>query len=123
MTLNATVNPVRSTPFWLIVAGAAAVFGFVATRSVAPASPVTVVSQKGRAFSASSLDVTAGSIVRIVNDDGDLQHHAYIDAKDFQYDSGDQEPGTSIDIAFPKTGVFMVQCGIHPKMKMTVSVK
>ena len=85
--------------------------------------PVATISQRGRLFSMSSVTLTAGQRLRIVNDDADLQHHAYVDSNTFKFDSGDQEPGSQTDITFPVTGVFTVQCGIHPKMKMVVTVK
>jgi plastocyanin len=81
------------------------------------------VSQKGRMFLPGELAVGQGDTVRIVNDDGDLLHHAYIDSDSFSFDSGDQEPGSQTDIRFTVAGTFTVLCGIHPKMKLVVHVK
>lgn len=81
------------------------------------------VSQRGREFTPNTLSVHQGDIVRIVNDDGDLSHHAYIDAPTFNFDSGDQEPGRDVLIVFDVPGTFNVLCGIHPKMRLTVTVK
>ena len=36
------------------------------------------------------------------------------------FDSGAQEPGETVEIAFPQTGSFLVFCGIHPKMELIV---
>ena len=36
--------------------------------------------------------------------------------------SGDQEPGSKVDVAFTELGNFTVLCGIHPKMKLVVHV-
>jgi plastocyanin len=80
------------------------------------------VSQRGRAFQPTDLDINRGDVVTIVNDDGDLLHHAYIESDQFNFDSGDQEPGSKVDIAFTTPGSFTVLCGIHPKMKLTVRV-
>jgi plastocyanin len=80
------------------------------------------VSQKGRAFQPGELTIRRGETVQIVNDDGDLLHHAYVDSERFSFDSGDQEPGSKIDVLFPVAGTFSVLCGIHPKMKLTVRV-
>ena len=80
------------------------------------------VSQKGRAFQPGELTIRRGETVQIVNDDGDLLHHAYVDSERFSFDSGDQEPGSKIDVLFPVAGTFSVLCGIHPKMKLTVHV-
>jgi len=82
-----------------------------------------IVSQKGRAFQPGSISITKGDVVRIVNDDGDLLHHAYVESENFNFDSGDQEPGSKTDITFTEAGNFTVLCGIHPKMKLAVEVK
>ena len=82
-----------------------------------------LVSQKGRAFSPNYLEIKRGEVVRIVNDDADLRHHIYISDDKFNYDSGDQEPGTVISIAFSMSGEFEVLCAIHPKMRMVVKVE
>jgi len=80
------------------------------------------VSQKGRAFQPGELTIRRGETVQIVNDDGDLLHHAYVDSERFSFDTGDQEPGSKTDVLFPVAGTFSVLCGIHPKMKLTVRV-
>ena len=38
------------------------------------------------------------------------------------FDSGAQEPGETVQIAFPQAGSYLVFCGIHPKMELTVDV-
>ena len=81
------------------------------------------VSQKGREFRPGDLTVKRGETITIVNDDADLRHHAYIDADNFKFDSGDQEPGSKTDITFPVAGNFDVLCAIHPKMKLVVHVQ
>jgi plastocyanin len=81
------------------------------------------VTQKGQQFNPGYLSIQRGETVEIINDDGELIHHAYIDSKAFSFDSGDQEPGSSTDIAFTVAGDFVVLCGIHPKMRLDVTVK
>lgn len=90
--------------------------------STASAETVTVT-QKGRSFEPAIVEIAVGDTVRLVNDDGDLLHHAYLEAPTFQFDIGEQEPGQSNEIVFPSAGTFDVFCGIHPKMKLTVIVK
>jgi plastocyanin len=80
------------------------------------------VSQKGRAFLPGELTIRRGEIVRIVNDDGDLLHHAYVDSERFNFDSGDQAPGSKTDVTFSVPGTYSILCGIHPKMKLIVHV-
>jgi plastocyanin len=82
-----------------------------------------IVSQKGREFTPDNVAIKRGEAVTIVNDDADLRHHAYIDSDKFKFDSGDQEPGSKTNIAFPVAGTFDVLCAIHPKMKLAVQVK
>ena len=82
-----------------------------------------VVSQKGREFNPRELSIKRGETITIVNDDADLQHHAYIDADNFKFDSGDQEPGSKTNIAFTVAGSFDVLCAIHPKMLLVVHVQ
>jgi plastocyanin len=86
-------------------------------------APILHVSQKGRAFQPNALLVPRGASVEIVNDDGDLLHHVYVDAPDFNFDSGDLKPGSRTKVIFPVRGTFAVLCGIHPKMKLSVRVE
>lgn len=81
-----------------------------------------LVSQKGRTFQPNSLVVTRGDTVTIVNDDSDLLHHVFIESDAFNFDSGDQVPGSRTPVTFDKSGTFLVLCGIHPKMKLIVRV-
>jgi plastocyanin len=82
-----------------------------------------VISQKGRQFRPDKITINRGDTLEIVNDDGDLRHHAYIDSDRFKFDSGDQEPGSKTKVTFTVAGDFNVLCAIHPKMKLVVHVK
>jgi plastocyanin len=82
-----------------------------------------VVSQAGREFKPHEITIKRGETVQVVNDDGDLLHHVYIDSDRLQFDSGDQKPGSRTDIEFNTAGTYMVLCAIHPKMKLTVRVQ
>ncbi len=42
--------------------------------------PPYVISQRGRAFHPIFLSIKRGETVRIINDDGDLLHHAYVES-------------------------------------------
>ncbi|KWV44778.1 hypothetical protein AS156_02015 [Bradyrhizobium macuxiense] len=85
------------------------------------ASPF-VISQKDREFNPAEISIKRGEILRFINDDGELLHHAYLSSDKFSFDSGDQQPGSKYDVAFSVTGDYTVLCGIHPKMKLTVHV-
>ena len=102
----------------------------IATSVALPASiaaaigePAVRVSQKERLFNPGDVSINRGETIRIVNDDYDLLHHAYVEDDRFSFDSGDQKPGAKTDITFPVAGDFKVLCGIHPKMKLFVHVK
>jgi plastocyanin len=49
-------------------------------------------------------------------------HNTRVFAPALDFDSGAQEPGETVEIAFPEAGSFLVFCGIHPKMELTVDV-
>jgi plastocyanin len=103
--------------------GAAALIIIGLGTLVGLALPQYSVSQKGREFNPGQITIKRGETIQIVNDDGDLLHHAYIDSEKFSFDSGDQQPGSKTDITFPVVGKFDVLCAIHPKMKLEVHVQ
>ena len=102
--------------------GAALLIG-LAFATGASAAGIYQISQKGRAFQPGAIAIARGDVLQIVNDDGDLLHHAYVASDEFNFDSGEQEPGSSVSIRFPQSGRFSVLCGIHPKMRLTVQVQ
>jgi plastocyanin len=108
---------------WIAPAATALLLAAVAGAAVASTGTRFVVSQRGRMFLPGVMTIRQGDTLQIVNDDGDLMHHAYIDDPTFSFDSGDQEPGTKTDVTFTKLGTFTVLCGIHPKMRLVVSVR
>ena len=83
----------------------------------------TVIAQKGRAFHPLTLIISRGDTLQFFNDDGNLLHHAYVETDTFNFDSGDQQPGSRTNVVFSVPGTFNVLCGIHPKMKLVVTVK
>ena len=91
--------------------------------AAAASAPHVHVSQKNQAFNPNELAIARGTTLDVVNDDGDTLHHAYVDSSTFTFDSGDQEPGTTIGITFTREGTFTVLCGIHPRMKLKVRVE
>ena len=117
-TLDRTAKPAIAT------IGMAAMLCLSATLWLpARASGPVLATQKNRAFQPGAVELAQGETLRIVNDDGPLLHHAYIRSERFSFDSGEQKPGATVDIIFPDLGSFTVLCGIHPKMRMTVTVR
>lgn len=92
-------------------------FGVV---TFAAANTNHTVSEKGKVFAPARLVVAKGDTVSFVNDDKS-KHNVMI--RSLKYNSGLQAPGESSDVTFDKAGNFKVRCAIHPKMKMTVTVK
>lgn len=100
---------------------AATIFTGMLMGAALGASPY-VISQKDREFRPAEISVKRGEVLRFINDDGELLHHAYLSADTFSFDSGDQQPGSKFDVTFSVPGDFTVLCGIHPKMKLLVHV-
>ncbi|MFB9270187.1 methylamine utilization protein [Bradyrhizobium erythrophlei] len=80
------------------------------------------ISQKDQAFKPAQISIKRGESLRFINDDGELLHHAYLSSDTFNFDSGDQQPGSKFDVVFSEAGDYTVLCGIHPKMKLAVHV-
>jgi len=105
----------------VVLAGAAILIGLGTL--VGLTLPQYTISQKGREFHPGEISIKRGETLQIVNDDADLLHHVYIDSPKFSFDSGDQQPGSRTDVAFPAAGDFEVLCAIHPKMRLMVHVQ
>jgi len=82
---------------------------------------VSTVSQDEKQFHPKHIALKRGARLWIVNNDT-RTHNVRIFDPAFDFDSGAQEPGETVQIAFPKTGSFLVFCGIHPKMELYVDV-
>lgn len=100
---------------------AAAITGGLLAGAALGAAPYTI-SQKDREFSPREITIKRGETLRFVNDDGELLHHAYLSSETFDFDTGDQQPGSQFDVVFSEAGDYTVLCGIHPKMKLGVHV-
>ena len=87
------------------------------------AAGLVEVGQRNRRFQPDTLELSRGDMVRFVNDDGDLIHHVQLQSDGFGFDSGEQPSGTKTDVRFTKAGSFTVLCGIHPRMKLAVTVR
>jgi len=85
------------------------------------AAGMVSVDQKGLAFSTGALTVASGTIVSFNNGDS-TSHNILVNGNGVNMNSGLQAPGVSFKVPFLKPGTYQVMCGIHPKMKMTVTV-
>jgi plastocyanin len=99
----------------------AAIFAGILTGAALGANPYPI-SQKDQEFRPREIVIKRGEALRFISDDGELLHHAYLSSDSFSFDSGDQQPGSKLDVIFPVVGDYTVLCGIHPKMKLAVHV-
>jgi plastocyanin len=84
---------------------------------------VRIVLQKGRHYDPTDLFLRKGDTITLVNGDDSAVHHAFIEAHRFAFDAGDQEPGKQATLTLKEPGNFIIQCGIHPKMKLILHVQ
>lgn len=99
---------------------AAALLSLMTTLAVAAGG--TTIHQRGRAFSATEVDVAQSQSVIFTNDDL-FVHQIYVSDPGFKFESDEQQPGTTVQVPFTKAGTFNVMCRIHPKMRLTVNVR
>ena len=90
-------------------------------RETAPAARVRTVTQSEKSFHPTHVALARGERLWILNNDT-RTHNIRVFDPALDFDSGAQEPGETVEIAFPQQGSFLVFCGIHPKMELTVDV-
>lgn len=81
-----------------------------------------VIDQKDRTFSQADLIIKQGDSVTFKNSD-EVVHNVFSNTPGLEFDLRRQPPGGSSTVPFPKAGTVEVRCSIHPKMKLTVTVK
>jgi len=86
-----------------------------------PASRATTISQHDKMFTPTHVRIRTGEKLWILNNDTRTHNIRLFDPK-LDFDSGAQEPGETVEMTFPKTGSYLVFCGIHPKMELHVDV-
>jgi plastocyanin len=91
----------------------------LATAAIA-AEPVTVT-QKGLVFTPNEVTLVKGQAIEFVNDDT-TAHNVLVTGDGVSFNGGLQAPGGHVKYTFTKSGTFTVGCGIHPKMKLTITV-
>ena len=81
------------------------------------------VLQIKQAFEPATLSVAAGAHVTFVNAD-DVSHNLQqTDPDGVKADMGVEKPGDTTVMTFAAKGVWLVNCNIHPRMKMKVTVQ
>jgi len=90
-------------------------------RQTTPAEHVRTVTQSEKSFHPTHVVIEPGQRLWFLNNDT-RTHNIRVFDPALDFDSGAQEPGETVEIAFPATGSFLVFCGIHPKMELTVDI-
>jgi len=90
--------------------------------AIPPAARVTTISQHEKRFSPTHVALRRGERLWFLNNDT-RTHNIRVFDPALDFDSGAQEPGETVEIAFPETGSFLVFCGIHPTMEVNVDVE
>jgi len=80
------------------------------------------ISQKGKAFSASTLNIKPGDKVVFRNDDS-FAHNVFSLSDLMQFDLGTYGQGQAKSVVFAKAGAYEIECAIHPEMKLMINVK
>ena len=80
------------------------------------------VGQKGRLFSPGALQVKTGEVVLFRNDDT-VTHHVYSSTKGQEFDLSTSKPGQEMRHSFSKPGRVEIRCGLHPGMRLMVTVE
>ena len=93
---------------------------FIAGASVALAAERTI-SQKGKVFSESALEIKKGDTLVFLNDDN-VVHNVWSTTPGNVFNLGSIAPGHSTPVTFDKAGNLQILCAIHPSMKMSVKV-
>jgi cytochrome c peroxidase len=91
------------------------------THESVPAERVRTVTQSEKSFHPTHVALKRGERLWALNNDT-RTHNIRVFDPGLDFDSGAQEPGETVEIAFPQTGSFLVFCGIHPKMELMVDV-
>ena len=102
-------------PFILLAA-----IGLLALADAAWAGDVTVV-QLNKKFDRDEVTVKKGQTITFLNSDP-FTHNVYSESPGLAFDLKTQPPGKSSDVTFDKVGEALVECAIHPSMKMKVKV-
>lgn len=94
----------------------------ISLAEIVAAAAVHRIAQKGRAFAVPEITINSGDTVLFTNED-EFLHQIYVASGGMIFDSNEQAPGQTIEVNFPRPGVFTVRCHIHPKMLLTVHVR
>lgn len=99
-----------------------ALLSLMTSASAALATGGHVVTQVDKAFSTPSIEIKAGEEVEFKNDDPYV-HNIFTMTDPMFVDLGTFAQGESRSMKFDTPGVFVVECAIHPEMRLDVTVR
>jgi plastocyanin len=79
------------------------------------------IGQKNKKFDKEEITVKKGDTITFVNDDP-FTHNVYSETPGMAFDLKVQPPGKSSTVNFDTVGEALVECAIHPSMKLKVKV-
>lgn len=79
------------------------------------------VGQAGKTFNPADVKVHVGDSVKFNNDDSVT--HAVLVRGPAETNLGQIKPGDAKSVTFDQAGTYDVNCAIHPKMKLTITVE
>jgi plastocyanin len=94
----------------------------ILTASVTYAAAEHIVAQKGKLFSPGTVRVKMGDTLVFKNDDS-VTHHVYSSTKGQEFELDTTKPGQAVRRTFPSKGRVEVRCGLHPGMRLVVTVE
>ncbi len=95
----------------------------LALAAALPARADQSIDQKDKQFSQDAVTVKAGEAINFTNSD-QVTHDLSVKNPDgSRMSSAMQKPGDATKVTFDKPGDYKVQCLIHPKMKLMVTVQ
>jgi plastocyanin len=100
----------------------AVVVGLFLSAGALASAPQHVITQKGRVFTPGSMTVKGGEEVLFQNDDS-VSHHIYSATKGSEFNLETMKPGQKASRAFATKGRVDIRCGLHPGMRMIVTVE
>ena len=103
----------------ILLLSALSILAFTSTASAAE----VIITQTNQQFSEDTLKIKAGDTILFKNTDTVTHNIQIINADGDTDDKGLQKPGETIKATITKPGEYKVRCGIHPGMKIKISVE
>jgi plastocyanin len=98
-------------------------FALTASLVAAPAWAAEIeVSQSNKQFSTAAVTAAAGDVLVFSNQDN-VAHNVHSTSAGHNFNLGLQKPGESSRLELAADGTIAIRCAVHPKMKLTVTVK